>query len=132
MTGLYAARRLLCTLAVTLAAAVLLAWPPRTVRAGQEAQSPPPGQQEQNQKTSQQAKPEKKGGFFDGMKPVTGSSSAQTSYTASAGAKGVGEGKKIGEVAPTAADRQAVTEMERYFIPPQEVKKFDQDGNLKP
>lgn len=126
-------RRLFSPLAMALLAALLCAWPFAAARAAQDApQNPPQGQQEQNQNAKPQQKQEKKGGFFEGMKAITGSSSAQTSYTASAGAKGVGEGKKIGNVTPTAADRQAVTNMERFFIPPQEVRKFDQEGHLKP
>ncbi len=132
MSGQSRAHRWLFPLAVVLATAGLLLCPARVVSAGQDNSNSQSGQQEQSQKKEEQAKPQKKGGFFEGMKAVTGSSSAQTSDTASAGAKGVGEGEKIGEVTPTAADRQAVTDMERYFIPPQEVKKFDEQGNLKP
>jgi len=65
------------------------------------------------------------------MKAITGSSSEQTSATASAGTKGVGEGAQIGDAQPTAADRQAVSAMEAYSVPAPEVKKFQDDGKLK-
>jgi hypothetical protein len=128
-----AARWFLYPLAMALLAALLSAWPARHASAGQEAQqNQQQGQQEQSQEKSQQAKPKKQGGFFGGLKAVTGSGSEQTSATASAGTKGVGEGAKIGEVTPSAADRQAVTEMETLFVSPQELKKFEEDGHLKP
>jgi hypothetical protein len=133
MNRLERMRPVLGPLAMPLLAALLCAWPSPSARAAQDnPQNPPQGQQEQNQNANPQQKQEKKGGFFEGMKAVAGSSSSQTSYTASAGAKGVGEGKKIGDVTPTATDRQAVMSMERFFIPPMEVKKFDEDGHLKP
>ena len=65
------------------------------------------------------------------MKAITGSSSEQTSATASAGTKGVGEGAQIGDAQPTAADRQAVSAMETYSVPAPEVRKFQDDGKLK-
>lgn len=73
-----------------------------------------------------------KGGFFGGLKSVTGQSSEQSEETASAGTKGVGEGQKIANVTPTAADRQAVSAMEGYSVPPNDLKKFQQDGHLSP
>jgi hypothetical protein len=106
------------------------------VRAGQDNQQQQ-GQQEQNQgQSQQQEKAKKKGGFFGGLKEITGSSSAQTTDTASAGAKGVGaphagEGEKIGSVTPTPADRQAVTLMETYSIPQGDLSKFIDEGHLK-
>ena len=98
----------------------------------QSTQSPP--QQDQSQQWQQTEKEKKKkrgGGFFGGMKAITGSSSEQTSATASAGTKGVGEGAQIGDAQPTAADRQAVSAMETYSVPAPEVKKFQDDGKLK-
>lgn len=86
--------------------------------------------QEQAQKDQQKKK--KKGGFFGGLKAVTGQSSEQQEATATAGSKSVGEGQKIGDVVPTASDRQQVTGMENYSIPEKDLKKFQDDGHLKP
>lgn len=101
------------------------------LRAGQEQAQ---GQQHQDQSQKQnEEKPKKKGGFFGGLKKVTGGESGQeTSATASAGAKGVGEGQQIGEVTPTPADRQAVANMEGYSVPQGDLNKFVEDGHLKP
>ena len=77
-------------------------------------------------------KKKKKGGFFGGLKAITGESSEQQEVTATAGSKTVGEGEQIGEAKPTAADRQAVTAMENYSVPEKDLKKFQDDGQLKP
>ena len=87
--------------------------------------------QDQTQKEQQQ-KEKKKGGFFGGLKAVTGGSSEQTEATATAGSKSVGEGQRIGNAQPTAADRKKVSDMEKYSIPEQDLKKFQQDGQLQP
>lgn len=84
--------------------------------------------QEQTQTNQQQ--PKKKGGFFGGLKAVTGTSSDQTEDTAAAGSKGVGEGARIADVTPTAADRGKVTAMDNYSIPDKDLKQFQQDGKL--
>jgi hypothetical protein len=101
------------------------------LKAEQDSQQ---SQQNQNQGQSQQeAKPKKGGGIFGGLKSITGSSSEQTSATASAGAKGVGEeGKKMAALTPSAADVAAVTSMDQYSVPAADLKKFQQDGNLLP
>ena len=96
---------------------------------GQTAQGQ--SQPAQQSDKEQQKKKKKGGGFFGGMKAITGASSEQTSATASAGTKGVGEGAQIGDAQPTAADRQMVSAMEGYSIPPAEVKKFQEDGKLQ-
>ena len=107
----------------------------------QSTQNPPPAQnppqQDQSQQgqqsdKDQQKKKKKGGGFFGGMKAITGASSEQTSATASAGTKGVGEGAQIGDAQPTADDRKTVQAMEAYSVPAPEVKKFQEDGKLKP
>lgn len=87
--------------------------------------------QDQSQ-SDQQQKKKKKGSFFGGFKAITGQSSQQTSATASAGTKGVGEGKKMAETTPTAADIAAVSAMEQYSVPEKDLKKFQQDGHLQP
>lgn len=87
--------------------------------------------QQQAQKDEQQKK-KKKGGLFGGMKAVTGESSEQQEATATAGSKSVGEGEKIGSVMPTSADRQQVNAMENYSVPQNDLKKFQEDGRLKP
>lgn len=100
----------------------------------QSTQSPP----QQDQSTPDQQKPEKQkkekkkgGGFFSGLKAVSGSGSEQQEATRTAGSKTVGEGAQIGDAQPTAADRQAVSAMEGYSVPAPEVKKFQDDGKLK-
>lgn len=135
MIRLYLTRRYLYPLGVVLVATLPLVFLCSGLRAGQDTQQGqhPQGQQDQSQgQSQQQEKPKKKGGFFGGLKAISGSSSEQTSATASAGAKGVGEGQQIGEVAPTPADRQAVTNMEGYSVPQGDLSKFIEDGRLKP
>lgn len=123
-----------------LAFLAVLAWvTTQPLRAVQDAQQSPPPDQGQSQsqdqtqtQTQTQEKPKKKGGFFKGLTKVTGGQSGQeTSATASAGTKSVGEGDKISDLTPTAADRQAVTAMEGYSLPQGDLNKFIQDGNLK-
>lgn len=121
-----------------LAFLAVLAWvTTQPLRAAQDAQQSPPQDQGQSQnqgqtQTQTQQKPKKSGGFFKGLTKITGGQSGQeTSATASAGAKGVGEGQQIGEVTPTPADRQAVTAMEGYSLSQGDLNKFIQDGNLK-
>jgi len=88
--------------------------------------------QDKTQKEQQEKKKKKKGGFFSGLKAITGESSEQQEVTATAGSKTVGEGEQIGNAQPTTADRQAVTAMENYSVPQKDVKKFQDDGQLKP
>jgi hypothetical protein len=97
------------------------------------AQDQPSGEQEKAEKETKTKEKEKKkkGGFFSGLKAVSGSSSEQQELTATAGTKGVGEGEEIGNITPTTADRNAVSAMERYMLPEPEVKKFQADGRLK-
>jgi hypothetical protein len=52
--------------------------------------------------------------------------------TATAGSKTVGEGEQIGDARPTASDRQQVRAMENYSIPENDLRKFRDDGQLKP
>jgi hypothetical protein len=101
------------------------------VPAGQAQEDSQPGQ-EKSQKEKQEKKKKKSGGFFSGLKAVTGESSEQQEVTATAGSKTVGEGERIGDAQPTAADRQAVSAMENYTLSPGDVKKFQDDGQLKP
>lgn len=89
-------------------------------------------QQNQDQSQTDQQQKKKKGGIFGGLKSVTTQSSDQNKATASAGSKGVGEGKAIGNMTPTAADKQQVTDMENYSLPPNDLKKFQQAGHLQP
>jgi hypothetical protein len=83
------------------------------------------------EKPQKEEKPKKKGGFFGGLKAISGSSSEQKEVTTTAGSKTVGEGEEIGNVKPSASDRQAVTGMESYSIPQQDLAKFQEDGQLK-
>ena len=89
-------------------------------------------QQQQDQGQQDQQKKKKKGGVFGGMKAVSGESSEQQEATATAGSKSVGEGEKIGSVTPTSADRQQVGAMANYTDPQNDLKKFQEDGRLKP
>jgi len=121
--------RLLTSLVVL---AVLIAWgaPPTSP---QDQSQPDQSQQSQTKSDKDQQKKKKKGGgFFGGLKAVTGESSEQQEVTATAGSKTVGEGEQIGSAQPTAADRQAVSAMEKYSIPEKDVKKFQDEGQLKP
>jgi hypothetical protein len=124
--------RLWISLATILA--MLLALSPLTSLASQDNQQSQQDQQQQGESQQQSdQKPKKKGGFFGGLKKVTGGESGQESAaTASAGSKAVGEGAKIGEITPTAADREQVTKMENYSIPQGDLKKFQENGHLKP
>lgn len=129
--------RFLSMLFAALLGAGLVVISSRAVRAGQDSQQNAQqgqenqGQSQNQEQSQQQQKPKKKGGFFGGLKAVTGSSSEQTADTASAGTKGVGEGQQIADVAPTAADRQAVFVMETYSVSQADLKKFIEDGRLK-
>lgn len=98
-------------------------------RPAMAAQDQPASEQEKPEKEKKEKK--KKGGFFSGLKAVTGSGSEQQELTATAGSKTVGEGEGIGNVQPTSADRAAVTAMEGYSLPGPELKKFQGDGRLK-
>ncbi len=99
-------------------------------------EQPAQAQSTQDQEKSDQQKKEKEkkkkgGGFFSGLKAVSGSGSEQQEATRTAGSKTVGEGAQIGDAQPTATDRQAVSAMESYSVPAPEVKKFQDDGKLK-
>ena len=93
-----------------------------------QPQTQSPSGQDQTQTNQQQ--PKKKGGLFGGLKAVTGTSSDQTEDTAAAGSKGVGEGARIADATPTAADRSKVAAMENYSIPKTDLEKFEKDGKL--
>ncbi len=88
-----------------------------------------------NQDQSQEKSKKKKTSFWgDVAGKVSGSSSQQTSETAAATTKGVGDedGQKIAAVTPTAADQQAVKAMESYALPQGALPKFIEGGHLKP
>lgn len=116
-----------CALILIFAAAADL----RLRAQDQPQQGQDQGQGQQTQDQQQQPK-KKKGGFFGGLKAITGQSSEQQATTQTAGSKTIGEGQKIGEAQPTGADRQKVTAMEKYSVPPNELKKFQEDGHLVP
>ncbi len=135
MTRHHLPRRFLYGLGVLVFAALPLIFLSRGLRAGQDSQQNQPAQQQSQQdqgQGQQQEKPKKKGGFFGGLKAITGSSSEQTSATASAGAKGVGcqDGPKIAD-APTTAAEQPVAKMESYSLPQGDLAKFIESGHLK-
>jgi hypothetical protein len=132
----YLTRPLLYPLGVAFLAALPLVFLSRALGAGQDSQQTQQDQQQsgqQSQDQSQQEKPKKKGGFFGGLKTITGSSSEQTSATASAGAKGIGDqGTSIAKVTPTAADLQAVTQIEAFTVSKGDLSKFIEAGHLQP
>jgi len=115
-----------CSLATLALAATLGVWPSR---AQQQPQDQPQQNQDQNQSDQQQ---KKKKGRFSGLKALTGQSGEQTEATRTAGSKSVGEGQRIADANPTAADRQALGAMENYSISPADLKKFQTDGGLQP
>jgi hypothetical protein len=118
--------------ALLLALCVTVSWTKAQGQSQQGQGQSQQGQDQSQQGQEQQQKKKKGGGFFGGMKAMTGQGSQETEATRSAGVKGVGEGAKVGDVQPTAADRAKVSEMERYSIPAPELKKFDDDGHLVP
>ena len=104
-------------------------------------QATPPQEQKQEQekkkpeeKKPQEKKPEEKpkqGGLFGGVRAVTSmKKSDESELTASAGAKGVGEGKAIGKVPVSGADRQKVARMASAMASPAEMKTFLEEGKL--
>jgi hypothetical protein len=130
-------------LAFFMALAALVSPPlPQLQAAQQDQQNQQPQQNQQDQQnqptrdqtqTDQQQPDKKKGGRFSGLKKITsGQSASETTSTASGGSKGISDGKKIGEMTPTAADRQQVTDMENYSVPQNDLKKFQDDGHLQP
>jgi len=74
---------------------------------------------------------QQKGGFFTGLKAVSGQGSQQEVATATAGSKSVGEGRKIAEVTPTPADWQAVSEMETLTVSQVDLANFRTEGSLQ-
>lgn len=128
-------RRAVLPLAILTGMAVMLmSHRPSQGAAQQDQQNQPSQQDQQNQDQSQtdQQPKKKKGGFFGGLKDVTTQSSDQKKLTASAGTKGVADGKAIADMTPTAADKQQVTDMENYSVPPDDLKKFQDDGHIQP
>ena len=111
---------------IVLSVVVLAAFVPQL--SAQEASQ----QDQEKSEKDQKEKKKKKGGFFGGLKAVSGESSEQQEATRTAGSKTVGEGENVADAQPSAADRQAVTAMEQYSIPAPDLKKFQDDGNLKP
>ncbi len=92
---------------------------------------PAPQQQQKQDKEKQKPEEKKDSGLFTGFKKVTGSEkSEEKQATASAGAKGVGEGKSIGNVPASAADRTKVARMESARPSQEEMNAFLQEGKL--
>ena len=89
------------------------------------------------QAKKQEKEPEKKeetkqgGGLFSGFKKTTGMEGREEKRaTASAGAKGVGEGKEIGNATATSTDRSKVASMEAAKPGKEEMAAFLQEGKL--
>ncbi len=91
-------------------------------------------QQEQKDKDKDKEKQQEKkgGGLFGGFKRVTGMEKGEEKRaTASAGTKGVGqEGRMVGAVSVSAADREKVERMASAMPSPQEMKAFLEEGKL--
>ena len=97
--------------------------------AGPQAQK----QQKETEKDKEKEKKEepKSGGLFTGFRKVSGMQRGEEKRaTASAGAKGVGEGKEIGNGAVTATDRSRVATMESSKPSKEEMAAFLQEGKL--
>ena len=102
------------------------------------AGGPTPASQTQQEQKQEKEKEKKKaeekpaqGGLFGGVKAVTSmKKSEETELTASAGAKGVGEGKAIGKDTVTQADRDKVARMASAMASPAEMKTFLEEGKL--
>jgi hypothetical protein len=99
-----------------------------------QATPPQEQKQEQEKKKPEEKKPEEKpkqGGLFGGVRAVTSmKKSEESELTASAGAKGVGEGKAIGKVPVSGADREKVARMASAMPSPAEMKTFLEEGRL--
>ena len=90
-------------------------------------------QQKEKDKEKEKEKTEesKSGGLFTGFRKVSGMQRGEEKRaTASAGAKGVGEGKEIGNAAASATDRSRVATMESSKPNKEEMAAFLQEGRL--
>lgn len=119
---------LLAALACLVAALLLAALP-------QAAQQPAAkSQDKQQQEKDKKAAPEEKkqgGGLFGGVRSVTSFKKTEDKeLSASAGAKGVGEGKDIGKATVTAADREKVEKMASAKPSKSELQAFLKEGKL--
>lgn len=92
-------------------------------------------QQQKQEPEKEKPKPEEKekkpGGLFGGVRAVTGmKGSEESQLTASAGAKGVGEGRAIGSAVVGNSDREKVARMASAMPSPAEMKAFLEEGRL--
>ena len=121
-------RRAYLTLACALAAG-LFSYHAAGMPAAQQAQ-----QQEKDKEKDKkdEKKDEKKdAALFTGFRKVTGMEKSQEKQaTVSAGARGVGEGKDIGNVPVSGADRAKVARMEAAKPGSQEMEAFLKEGKL--
>jgi beta-barrel assembly-enhancing protease len=74
---------------------------------------------------------QQQGKFFAGLKAISGQGKPQEVATATAGSKSVGEGQRIAEVTPTAADWQAVSGMESVTVSQSDLATFRAEGRLQ-
>lgn len=114
------------TLAFVLAAA-LFSYHAAGLPAAQQ-----PQQQEKDKDKKDEKKDEKKdAGLFTGFHKVTGMEKSQEKQaTVSAGARGMGEGKDIGNVPVSGDGRTKVSRMEAAKPTPQEMEAFLKEGKL--
>jgi hypothetical protein len=108
-------------------AALILAAP--VLRSQETAQ---PAAAEERPEKAKKPAAKKSGGFFTGLKAVTGEGGEQQADTRTAGSKTVGEGEEIGDVQPGTEHRRAVEALEKYKLPRADVDKFKEEGGLKP
>ena len=118
--------RTILTLACVLAA-VLFSCHADGLPAAQQAQ-----QQEKDKDKKGEKRDEKKdAALFTGFHKVSGMEKSQEKQaTVSAGARGVGEGKDIGNVSVSGADRAKVSRMEAAKPTSQEMEAFLKEGKL--
>jgi hypothetical protein len=130
-------RQTVITLAILAGVVMTLSLPlPRLGAAQQDHQNQTDQESQQDQQKQNQnqtdKKTKKKSSIFGNDNDVNAQSSDQKKLTASAGTKGALDGKQIADLTPTPADRQQVTDMEKYAIPQGDLKKFQDDGHLQP
>ena len=93
----------------------------------------PQEKEEKAAKGPEQKEEKKGGGLFSSFRKTTGMKAGEEQRaTASAGAKGVGEGKEIGQSPVSADARSRVAAMEAAKPSEEEMEAFVTEGNLSP
>ena len=104
------------------------------VSAAVAAPQPAPQKKEKKAGKGQEQKEEQKGGgLFSSFRKTSGMEAGEEQRaTASAGAKGVGEGKEIGKSSVSSDARSRVAAMEAAKPNEEEMETFFKEGNLSP